>query len=86
MNLIFKRRVYRGLQLKMEPSSSQNSTSKSYTDVKTLPGDSRPRANKILDEQKSKYAGLAQENGFCSEFFYRLWWLGMGAVHLQKKV
>jgi hypothetical protein len=57
----------------MDPSSSQNSTSKSYTDVKTLPRDCR--ANKILDEQKSKCAGLAQENGFCSEFSYTLWWL-----------
>jgi hypothetical protein len=52
----------------LDPSSCQNSTSKSYTHVKTLPRDGR--ANKILDEQKSQCAGLAQENGFCLEFLY----------------
>jgi hypothetical protein len=31
-----------------------------------------------LDEEKSKYAGLGQENGFGSAYVHSLWWLVKG--------
>jgi hypothetical protein len=43
-----------------------------------------------LDEEKSKYAGLGQENGFGSTLLHSLWWLvkerRSNVVHLQKSV
>jgi hypothetical protein len=36
-----------------------------------------------LDEEKSKIAGLAQENGFVSAYLHSVgWWLVKGAVPL----